>query len=102
MTLLSVSMIYSSSIEAESNKTLHFFVTTPEDVIEACEEALDKCSYHIGSLEDIIDAQDKALDAAAKREARLIAQRDSIFRNPYLWGIAGFAIGSLVTVQILK
>lgn len=88
VTLLSVLMISLSSTAAEE--------VTPDDVIQACEEALNACDSYAQSLEDVIKAQDLALAEAAKTEARLRRQRDSIFRNPFVWGAVGLVLGVVI------
>jgi len=96
--LLIGSTIYLSVI-SQSNLTA---AVTPDEVIQACEEALNACDTYSITLEEVIRQQDKALELAAKEQARLRAQRDSILRNPFVIGLLGVTGGLILGVTLTR
>ena len=89
--LLIGSVAYLSVIEVRSEEP------RSDEVIKVCSEALDACGTYAESLEVVIEAQNIALDLAKKEQVRLKRQRDSIFRNPFVWGAAGLLLGVVIT-----
>lgn len=76
------------------------FTLTPKE--KACSQALNACDDAIKKADSLIDAKNKVIDAQ-KKEADLLSkalvkaqdQRDSIFRNPFLWLFIGAVIGGV-------
>lgn len=75
---------------------------TCDEVLNACNQVVEKSQRDRESLKEIIRIQDEALKAATKREAELMAQRDSILKNPILWTVVGAFTGLVVGVTISK
>lgn len=90
------------NVTAVSAKASASATTTPDEVIEACERALNACDTYATSLEGVIAEQDRALELAAKEQARLRAQRDSILRNPFVIGLLGVTSGLILGVTLTR
>lgn len=73
-----------------------------DELITACEEALNACDTYAKSLEEVIAEQDKALEIAAAEQARLRAQRDSLLRNPFVIGLLGVTTGLVLGVTLSR
>lgn len=87
LSLLIISISSIGNISADNLET---------EVIEACQDALTKCSFVITEQEQVIKSQDKAIKEGLDREKTLRAQRDNPLKSPVLWGIVGLILGFVI------
>lgn len=82
---------YSATNDATCNPSAR--VVACESTLTACDEALKRCAEFTQSQKETMALQGALLIAAEKKVARLQAERDSVWRNPLLWGLAGALLG---------
>jgi len=63
--------------------------------LEACGGALKQAGKVIQSKNGIIDLKADQIKALAGQNARLKAERDSLWRNPLVWFLGGIVAGGL-------
>lgn len=77
----------------DTTKCTNDRVVECESTLAACDEAVTRCGQLLSSQAKLIADQRIALENAEKRARELQEQRDSIWRNPLLWGVTGALIG---------
>lgn len=63
------------------------------NTLKACDDAVSRCAQLVTSQEEYIAKQRIALENAMQRAKQLEEQRDSVWRNPIVWGLAGVVLG---------
>ncbi len=75
---------------------------TCREVLAACDEAVRSSDDLLKTKDVKIDLQQGELEELSRRTAELQAQRDSIWRNPWVWLFVGAAVGGLSFELIRK
>ena len=91
MTLLIITLLNATGTIDCSKETAR--ITECESTLKACDDAVQRCARLVTSQESLIVKQRILLENAEKRARELEEQRDSIWRNPLVWGLLGTVLG---------
>lgn len=98
MKMLLISIILSATVITNSFGQSESPIEACEATLESADQALSRCGDLVNYQKDVIKEQTKLVVHAEKRARELEAERDSIWRNPLLWGLAGVFIGATAVV----
>jgi hypothetical protein len=99
-TLIMLTLLSGTDTTNCSEETIR--ITECESTLKSCDEAIGRCAQLVTSQQEYITRQRIVLENAEKRARELEEQRDSLWRNPIVWGLAGVVLGVGAGVYLSK